>query len=161
MKKICILIIFMSLPYYGLFGQKHDYVDALGLRGGLATGITYKHFLNKTNAIEGILTTRWQGFSATGLYEIHDVAFETANLFWYYGGGAHLGFYDNYMNTPWLDKDESAVLTGIDGIIGIEYNIREIPVNISVDWKPAINFTGSRAVFPDEIALSIRYMFEK
>ncbi|MFP4059043.1 MAG: hypothetical protein ACLFUC_01000 [Bacteroidales bacterium] len=160
MKKYIFVLAF-AFVFTSVFSQKHEYIDALGLRGGLSSGITYKHFIDKTRALEGIITTRWHGFSITGLFEFHDIAFETAHLYWYYGGGAHVGFYDGYKNTPWLNSGESAVLLGVDGIIGIEYNIQEIPVNISLDWKPAINFTGGAGIFPDEIALSIRYTFPK
>ena len=48
---------------------------------------------------------------------------------------------------------------GIDGILGMEYNIQEIPFNISLDWKPAFNLIGYTGFWGDEIALSIRFIF--
>jgi hypothetical protein len=48
---------------------------------------------------------------------------------------------------------------GIDGILGIEYNFEEVPINIGVDWKPAFNLTGYSGFWGDGGALSIRYIF--
>ena len=48
---------------------------------------------------------------------------------------------------------------GIDGIIGIEYNIEPIPFNISLDWKPGLNLIGYTGFWGDELAFSIRYIF--
>ena len=71
-----------------------DYNTGIGVRVGLFSGLTVKHFANNKAAFEGLLTTRWQGFDFTGLYEIHDEAFDVDNLKWYYGFGAHIGFYN-------------------------------------------------------------------
>lgn len=47
------------------------YTTGLGLRGGYTSGISIKHFVRSNAALEGILGTRWEGFSLTGLYEWH------------------------------------------------------------------------------------------
>ena len=53
-----------------------DYNTGIGLRGGLSSGLTVKHFIGEKTAIEGLLATRWKGFNITGLYEIHNQSFE-------------------------------------------------------------------------------------
>ncbi|HPI68701.1 MAG TPA: hypothetical protein PLX41_10210 [Bacteroidales bacterium] len=135
-----------------------DYNTAIGFRGGPYLGLTVKHFVSEKAAVEGLFSTRWQGFEVTGLYEIHNRAFDVDRLNWYYGVGAHLGFY-NGDNTSWGELGEVYTVLGIDGIIGLEYNIAEIPVNISIDWKPAFNLVGYSRFFADGAALSIRYTF--
>jgi hypothetical protein len=65
-----------------LFGQ--DYQTAVGVRGGFGYGVTVKHFINSQDALEGILSSRWQGLLVTGLYERHADAFNTKGLFWFY-----------------------------------------------------------------------------
>ncbi|MBI9068341.1 MAG: hypothetical protein JEZ09_13690 [Salinivirgaceae bacterium] len=136
-----------------------EYENAIGLRGGLSTGITARHFLTKNTSVEGIAASRWSGFNITGLYEIYQYrAFDVKRLNWYYGGGAHIGFW-NGNNVSWLDDNKDYTILGIDGIIGIEYNIKEIPVNISVDWKPAFNLIGHTGLWPDGGAVSVRYIF--
>lgn len=156
MKKILLTLIVML--GIGLSAQAQDYSTGIGFRGGLANGVTIKHFIGNTTALEGILLTRWSGFSVTGLYELHKQdAFGVDRLNWYYGAGAHLGLYDG-ANTTWGDN-QNYVIIGIDGILGIEYNFEEIPINISVDWKPALNLIGYSGFWADGGALSIRYIF--
>jgi len=48
---------------------------------------------------------------------------------------------------------------GIDFILGLENNFKEIPFNISIDWKPAYNLTGYSGFWADGGAISIRYIF--
>jgi hypothetical protein len=136
-----------------------DYTTGIGFRGGLSNGLTVKHFISSNTAIEGILSTRWQGFEITGLYEIHNEAFNTDQLKWYYGFGGHIGFWDGN-NASWADnKDKSYTVIGIDGILGLEYSFKEVPINLSLDWKPTFNLIGYSGFWGDGGALSIRYIF--
>ncbi|MDA3780992.1 MAG: hypothetical protein PF487_12345, partial [Bacteroidales bacterium] len=98
-----------------------EYNTGIGFRGGFSNGLTVKHFMGEKNAIEGILTTRWQGFNITGLYEIHNRAFEVEGLNWYYGFGGHIGFW-NGSDVSWADDDASYSVIGVDGVLGLEYN---------------------------------------
>ena len=134
-----------------------DYKTGLGLRVGTGTGFTVKHFINNSGAIEGLLTTRWHGFDLTGLYEKHAMAFDTDRLQWYYGGGAHLGFYDGD-DVEWGIPGSTYSVFGIDGIIGLEYSFTEAPINLGLDLKPAIDLIGYTG-FWAEFGLSVRYIF--
>jgi hypothetical protein len=151
-----ILTLILSVSIVAL-ASAQDYNTGVGLRGGLSNGISIKHFVSSKAAVEGILSTRWGGFNITGLYEIHNEAFEVDQLKWYYGGGAHIGFWDG--NSSWGDLNTSYTVIGIDGIIGIEYSFSEAPINIGLDWKPAINLTGYSGFRADGGAISIRYIF--
>lgn len=134
-----------------------EYKTGIGLRGGFSSGLTIKHFTNRKVALEGLLTTRWQGFVITGLYEVHNQAFDVAHLNWYYGGGAHIGFYNgNYVY--WGTNGTTYTIVGIDGILGIEYTFSEIPINIGIDWKPALNLIGYSGIW-SEGGISVRYVF--
>jgi len=140
------------------FSNAQDYNTGIGLRGGLSNGLTIKHFLGEKTAIEGILSSRWKGFNITGLYEIHKQAFDTERLNWYYGVGGHVGFW-NGNDVDWVNDNDDYTVIGIDGILGLEYNFKEIPINLSVDWKPAMNIIGYSGFWGDGGALSIRYIF--
>lgn len=135
-----------------------DYNTGIGFRGGPFLGLTVKHFIGARSAVEGLLCTRWQGFEVTGLYEIHNPAFDVNRLKWFYGVGGHLGFY-NGDNTTWGDVGNTYTVVGVDGIIGLEYSFDEIPINLSLDWKPSFSFVGYSHFFPDGAALSLRYIF--
>lgn len=141
-----------------IFVNSQDYNTGIGLRGGPYIGFTVKHFLSEKSAIEGIVSTRWKGIEFTGLYEIQNQAFNVDRLNWYFGGGAHLGFYNgNY--TKWGTTGTTYTTAGIDGILGLEYNFSEVPISLSVDWKPAFNIIGYSGFWGDNGALSIRYIF--
>lgn len=156
MKKISVLLI--GFLFFVTVAGAQDYNTGIGIRGGLSNGITIKHFLDSNKALEGLLSTRWDGFHITALYEIHDQAFDTPRLNWYYGFGGHIGFWDGDKNHRWFE-DGSHTVIGVDGIIGLEYNIEPIPFNLSLDWKPAINLIGHTGLWADNFALSIRYIF--
>jgi hypothetical protein len=158
MRKLFIaVVVFISVA---LSANAQDYNTGIGFRGGLSNGLTVKHFISSNTAIEGLLSTRWKGFHITGLYEIHAQAFNTPRLNWYYGFGGHIGFWDGYSDHPWFKDDvNSHSVIGVDGIIGIEYNIEAIPFNISLDWKPGFNIIGYTGFWGDELALSVRFIF--
>jgi len=136
-----------------------DYTTGIGVRGGFYNGLTIKHFISERAAIEGIISSRWKGFNITGLYEIHQQAFDVAHLNWYYGAGGHIGFWKG-KDVSWGDnREDDYTVVGIDGILGIEYNFQEIPINLSLDWKPTMNIIGYSGFWGDGGALSIRYIF--
>lgn len=152
----CILIFIMFMSVVGL-ASGQEYKTGIGIRAGFSSGLTIKHFTSNKAALEGLLTTRWQGFDITGLYEIHNQAFDVHHLNWYYGGGAHLGFYNgNYVY--WGRSGAAYTIVGIDGILGIEYTFDEIPINIGIDWKPALNLIGYTGIW-SEGGISVRYVF--
>jgi hypothetical protein len=133
-----------------------DYVNSVGVRVGPSNGIVFKHFFSANNAIEGIISLRWGGFNLTGLYERHQPVFETDGMYFMYGAGGHVG---SYNSNPWVNNARTLTIIGIDGMIGLEYVFREVPFNISLDWKPALNLIGYYGLWNDEFALSVRYIF--
>jgi hypothetical protein len=158
MKRIIItcLIVFclVSISY------AQDYNTGIGLRAGLYNGLTVKHFTGEKPAFEIILSSRWRGFAITGLYEIHNRAFNTERLNWYFGFGGHIGFWNgDYTHKYWGEVGTTYTVVGLDGILGLEYNFTEIPLNIGIDWKPWFNISGYNNYWYDGGALSIRYIF--
>jgi hypothetical protein len=155
MKKAILIFILIS-SFTGL-ADAQEYKTGLGLRLGAGVGVSVKHFINRRDAIEGLLVTRWSGFDMTGLYEVHGEAFQTEHLNWYYGGGAHLGFYDGD-HTYWGAPGYAYNIFGIDGILGLEYTFEEVPINLGLDFKPALNLIGYQGLWA-EFAFSVRYTF--
>jgi hypothetical protein len=156
MKKFILATSILFLTVFATNAQSYD--TGIGLRGGLYNGLTIKHFVSEQAAVEGILSTRWGGFNITGLYEMHKIAFDTPGLYWFYGFGGHIGFWDGD-NNPWFEDNQNYTVFGIDGIIGMEYVFEDIPFTLGVDWKPAINLAGNSNFLADGGALSIRYIF--
>jgi len=149
---VCILMITASFS----FGQ--NYQTSAGVRGAFVSGISVKHFVEKSTALEGILTVGIWGAGITGLYELHAPAFEVERLYWYYGGGGHINQWND--NFPGVDnKAGNHLVLGLDGILGLEYDIEEIPITISADWKPSFNLTGFPGFWGYGGAISLRYTF--
>lgn len=159
MKKVIVLFVFMvSMAFAN--ETMAQYNTAIGLRAGSGNGLTVKHFIQDNAALEGLLYTRWRGFLVTGLYEIHKDISDVKGLQWFYGGGAHIGSWNaGNHNTPWGDRNRSYTIIGLDGIIGLDYKFTDAPINLSLDWKPAINFGERGGFWGDEVALSIRFAF--
>lgn len=156
MKKLAIIII-LNLGF-AFYASAQDYTTGVGFRGGFFKGLSVKHFIDSDIAIEGLLTSRWEGLGITGLYEIHKPLGNVDHLVWYYGAGAHIGFWSGD-KVDWADDNESYTVIGADVILGVEYNFQEIPINISLDWKPAVNIIGHVGLWTDGAAFSIRYIF--
>lgn len=153
MKRVLLIIALLTIV---MSVKSQEYKNSIGVRGTYAVGITGKHIFQENKAIEGILTFGYGGFNITGLYEIHAPAFDVNRLYWYYGGGAHIG-QTGPAGHPFHDREEGELLLGIDGIVGLEYDIEEIPLTISLDWKPVISFTGYGGGFWG--GFSFRYTF--
>ncbi|MFP4620383.1 MAG: hypothetical protein ACLFM7_03680 [Bacteroidales bacterium] len=154
MKKL-LFITLLALVVSTVHSQ--DYKTAIGVRGTFISGITVKHFINEDAALEGIFSFGRWGMNVTGLYEKHARAFDVEGLNWYYGAGGHLGSWnDDY---PLLKEGGEFVVIGVDGVIGLEYKVQEIPISFSVDYKPQLNFTGYPGFWGYGGALSIRYTF--
>ena len=158
MKKLLLTLLIV----FGLMSviNAQDYKTGIGVRGGFTNGLTIKHFTGDQAAFEFLLGSRWRGFDITGLYEIHNRAFDADGLKWYYGGGAHLGFWNgDYTYKDWGYQGSNYTVVGVDGILGLEYSFKDAPINLSLDWKPAFNFVGYSGFWADGGALSIRYIF--
>ncbi len=157
MKKVVIVLIAAVLSIGSLAAQ--DYKTAFGVRGGFYNGLSLKHFISQTGAIEGVVSTHYRGLLIAGMYQMHTQAFDVDGLNWYYGGGAHLGFY-SYRYSPWYTNQTGNFSTlGIMGVVGLEYKIEEIPVTIGVDITPAFNLIGHTGFWFNS-GVTLRYTFK-
>ncbi|MFN3380508.1 MAG: hypothetical protein ACK41O_13705 [Runella zeae] len=158
MKKLNILLIALVSLVSISAAYSQDYRTGIGLRAGSTNGLTIKHYTKPRVAVEGIISSRWRGLGFTGLIEGHTRAFDVNRLNFYYGAGAHIYFWGEGRrgSSPFPERNS---VVGLDGILGLEYNFREIPINLSIDWKPTFNFNVADNFWGDDAALSIRYIF--
>ena len=146
MKKIVCLLAFAIASFSVVSAQ--DYNWGVGVRiGGGTGGASVKYKFNTANAIEGIMSAYWtNGFVVTALYERY-VPVLGRGFHFYYGAGAHIG--------SW--KKNFAF--GVDGIIGLEYKFKDVPLALSLDYKPALNLFEKTKFQWADIALGIRVTF--
>jgi len=128
--------------------KAQPYKHAAGIRAGYSSGISYKGFrLHRMTAFEVDILYNRNGFNLGALYEYHLEPFQSKRTFIYLGGGLFGG--------DW--KEELSL--GLAAVAGIEYTLRDLPLNFSIDWKPMLNLY---ALFePDllDFGLSVRYRF--
>ncbi len=139
-----------------------EYVNGLGGRLGYTNGVTFKHFFNETGAIEGIFSSKYSGFLATGVVENHFPLAAVPHLYGYYGGGVHVGFWNaKWGKPPKWEGNDTYTVAGIDGILGMEYMLESLPLSFAMDWKPAVHLIGPyNGYFMGDAAISIRYTFK-
>ncbi len=154
-----ILLTFLTTNFAN---AQDEYSLSAGVRiGGGLNGGTIKYFMMDNIAVEGILAPRWGGMSITGLVEVHNDFFDIEHMRWFYGGGAHIGFYDG-AKTTWGKLNESYFIAGLDGVIGVEYNFTDIifPFTIGSDFKPAFNFNSDLGFQYFDVSVTARYIFK-
>ena len=133
------------------------YKTALGVKF-YPGGITVKHFTKTNRALEGIGYFWENGFRFTGLYEIHGDINGAPGLKWYVGPGFHIGGWnDNWRNR--YPNRKGGVAFGIDGVLGLDYKIRSVPINLSLDWQPSLSIVGYSYFEPGWGGFAIRYTF--
>lgn len=126
------------------------YNTAVGVRGIGTSGITIKHFTGSNKAWEGIIGLWPNTFSATFLVERYVNAFGEPGLNWYYGLGGHVATWSGtvyYDGVRGYRRNDGEVGLGVDGIFGLEYKIREVPIAISLDVKPFVEVTTTGNVY--------------
>lgn len=153
MKKIVssfVVVFLLSLSSLIAQDNSSTYSTAVGVK--IYPGsISVKKSIDGSKYVEGLAAFWNKGFRATALLEFHNDFNNAPGLRWYYGAGAHLGFYNskNY---------NGSTLIGIDGVLGLDYKINGAPLNISLDWQPSFEF-GNGTGFEGWGGLGIRYAF--
>lgn len=133
--------------------------NAVGVRLGLGSGVTYQHFFTDQRVLEAIAYQRFGGVNLTMLIEGHEQFFDIRGLKWYYGAGGHVWLYNKSSVLQENILRENSYALGIDGIVGMAFYLRSYPLQFSVDWKPGFNLKGSSYIEWDSGAMSIRYRF--
>jgi len=128
-----------SHAYGGELSYQHHFGEKLRLEldfGGATQPTLINHF-----------------YTAYGVAVIQKV-FPTneKNLFWYLGVGAKGGYYIN-------KYDDNGIYSAVCGQIGLEYRIKALPLQFSVDIRPEFGFTEWWDD-PVGFGLSIRYMIQ-
>ncbi|WP_442589029.1 hypothetical protein ACSBL2_23690 [Pedobacter sp. AW31-3R] len=161
MKKVFTILCLAVIATFAIqFSSKaQDYDNAIGGRFGAANGVTFKTSLGDNKMIDLIANFRsndnYRYFRITGLYEVYKPIQNAAGLNWYYGAGASIG------TAKWrhFDNRSSDLYLSVDGVLGLDYKFVDAPINISLDWKPAIELTPDTDFDASGVGLSLRFTF--
>lgn len=148
LKGLILLVIALVFFINSLLAQEEYYRLGLGVRLSnaiptLNNAITGKYFVTDRSAIEG-MASFGSRFGIGGLIEIHNPTnFE--GLRWVYGAGVYLGF------------EDKKTYAGPTGMLGLDYKFADVPINLSLDWKPELDISPAINFIPDAFALSVRF----
>ncbi|MEP7278648.1 MAG: hypothetical protein ABI813_08405 [Bacteroidota bacterium] len=150
-KLMIVLFVTGSLSIASLHAQ--DYKLGLGIRFSnasptLSNSVSVKYFIRENSAVDALVSFGGSRFGIGGLYEIHTPLNATAGLKWYYGGGGYIGFqdHDTYL--------------GPTGVVGLDYKFENIPLNLSLDWKPELDIIPRINFVPDAFGLTARFTIQ-
>ena len=145
------------------FVNAQDIADnAIGLRlgdsDGFGTEVSYQRALGENNRLEVDLGWRsgknYDGFKLAGLYQW--VGQLDGDFNWYAGAGGGLGTYS--IDATESARDYNDTFTFAAGNVGIEYSF-DIPLMLSLDFRPELGFGDFNDDLDFDIALGIRYQF--
>ena len=145
---LTLVLIVLASAFFTASAQ--DYRVAIGVRLSNATptlsnSITVKYNMNQRSAIEGLLSFGSR-FGIGALYEVNNLT-TVQGLNWFFGGGAYVGF------------EKGDTYLGPTGIIGLDYKFPNIPLNLSLDWKPELDLIPAINFVPDAFGFSARFTF--
>ena len=128
-----------------------EYKTAAGIRLGpsspaITSGFTVRHFLDESHAIEGILGIN-DGIGFCGIYQWHHPVETVPHLTWFLGAGGYAAF-----------RNDEAFIGGA-GMVGLDYKFEQIPLNLSIDWKPELNLIESVGFEAAGVGFSARFTF--
>lgn len=162
MKKI--LFVFLLSAGFGSINNlsAQNYKTALGVRLSSSNAmqnnsISIKQFISEKMAIEGLFTFG-DPLALGALVELHK-PLTPAGLTYFYGGGGYISFVKK-VNVA-TQKSTTDPNFGAQGIVGLDYKFSNIPLNISLDWKPELNIVSDINFEPAAIGFSARFTFGK
>lgn len=152
MKKLLFLSFLVTV--IGLTSQAQStYTSAIGIKFAPGT-LTYKHFIAEQCALEGLVVFGTHDKRFGALFEIHKELSAVEGLNWYFGPGTHLSFFNS--------KSGGNVTVGIDGVVGLDYKFPRLPLNLSLDWQPYLQFGKyyGNGFEGNSGGIAVRYIFK-
>lgn len=147
MKKM-FLIAVLAIGFASVTNAQVD-GNAIGIRFGNGGEISYQHALGSANRLEldlGFGSWAYGGVYLNGAYQwVWDLSALATGFNWYTGVGGALGI-------------NNGLGLGVLGQLGIEYNFN-IPIQLSLDWRPTFYLIPGTHFGYDGIALGVRYKF--
>jgi hypothetical protein len=160
MKKMMCSLLLISGICLATTVSAQAYKTAVGVRlsnsaAMVNNSVSLKHFLNESTAVEALLSFG-DPLAIGALLEKHK-PLSTEGLQWFYGGGGYISFVKTYI--PDKGKNETNTNFGAQGVLGLDYKFANLPLNISLDWKPELNLVTDINFEPAAIGFTARFVF--
>jgi hypothetical protein len=165
-KNYCCFCLLIGLAFTSQ-AQENILKNTIGLRignnHGLGIEISYQKKLLPKNRLE--LDLGWtndnntDAIKITGIYQWYWNI--EKDLDWFTGFGGGIGTWntnDNYNN---IYGNDNGVFAVICGDVGIEYNFKDIPIQLAIDLRPEFVFNNyQKNDFGFNLGLAMRYKFK-
>ncbi|MGH2552185.1 MAG: hypothetical protein ACRDEB_00620, partial [Chitinophagaceae bacterium] len=137
MKKIVSISLLQAIICFSVNLSAQDYKTALGVRLSSSNAmqnnsISIKQFISEKVAIEGLFT--FGDPLALGVLIEKHKPLTPSGLTYFYGAGGYISFLKKINATT--QKSTTDPNFGAQGVIGLDYKFSNVPLNISLDWKP-------------------------
>ena len=144
--------------------KAQSYKASVETRVGIKTlGIATRVFINPVAAVDGIFSVGYDNKRVlfTALYEEHYAVKDVTDRFKLFcGAGMHIGFTrnDEVKNDENLNirtkfsqvsRPDKLFIIGADAIVGMDYKLNKVPINIGIDIKPNVDFMNGRTILLD------------
>ncbi|MDR1762099.1 MAG: hypothetical protein LBR55_06585 [Bacteroidales bacterium] len=168
MKKVLILLSFITLATASMAQRRENqmwFKHAVGFRYELLQsgmcGLSYERFWTTHSSFEIIGVGYFaEGLEVAGFYKYTSIFPGLSPQFrWFGGGGVHIA--------SWFDKKpKDPFVPGIDAIVGLGFVFHKLPIGISVDWRPTIDFYSQdpekredplKLFSPEKLGITFRY----
>lgn len=110
----------------------------------ISNSVSAKYFIKQQDALEALVSFG-NRFGIGLLYEKHQPFTSESGLRWFYGFGGYVGF------------QGGDVYLGPAGVLGFDYKFKDVPLNLSLDWKPELDIIPKVNLVPDAFGLTARY----
>ena len=164
MKKILVVVLLAAGAglINNVSAQGTNYRTALGVRLSSSNAlqnnsVSFKQFITDKTAIEALFTFG-DPLALGAMLEIYK-PLAADGLSWFYGGGGYIAFVKTLNKRT--QKENTDPNFGAQGIIGLDYKFNNIPLNISLDWKPELNLVNDINFEPAAIGFTARFTFGK
>ncbi len=153
--------------FFGLSTFAQNYTRDAGIRVGNGIYMTYRQFFDEKDAFEAMAGFTNRGFRVVALreYFLRLAPSKNDNLNLIYGYGIHAGIaYTNkfqvlhrvyYHDWKWTPQ------FGVDGIIGLEYRMNELPFTVNVAAQPYFEYSLNKyfELKPFSFMITFKYRF--
>jgi len=165
MRQIVLLLFILS--QFVLYTNAQQFSQAVGIRGGLTSGLEYRFYTSDLNSYKILLSTRDRGAQVSVFKEFHryEITNFSEQLVFIFGVGLHTGFerwHKRHSNGPytWYEPRMS-FLTGLDGLVALEYIFAELPVAAGIEGKPYFDVWGREGfrIRLFDFAFTVKYLF--
>ena len=125
-------------------------------------------YIDDNEALEGIISWKTKGLIISVIKQFSEpYSFDFSDhLFVCYGYGGHFGYkysdhYNSFFGRFNYQSKKISPIVGMDGYLGLEYRIYELPFIFGIDYKPFFEFS-TRQYFRlqlGDVAFAVKYRF--